>query len=56
MRKKRARLEAIAPLVHSRAADREAIIDRALDAFNVMRRARVEALGLPDPYASDCGG
>jgi CelD/BcsL family acetyltransferase involved in cellulose biosynthesis len=52
MRKKRARLEAIAPLVHSRAAGRDEI-ERALDAFNVMRRARVAALGLPDPYASD---
>jgi CelD/BcsL family acetyltransferase involved in cellulose biosynthesis len=51
MRKKRARLEAIAPLVHSRAADPEAIA-RALDAFDAQRRARVEALGLPDPYAS----
>ena len=52
MRKKRARLEAIAPLVYSRVAGRDDI-DRALDAFNVMRRARVAALGLPDPYASD---
>lgn len=51
MRKKRARLEAIAPLVHSRAADREAIA-QALGAFDLQRRARVEALGLPDPYAS----
>jgi CelD/BcsL family acetyltransferase involved in cellulose biosynthesis len=52
MRKKRARLEAIAPLVHTRAAGRDEI-ERALDAFNIMRRARVATLGLPDPYGSD---
>jgi CelD/BcsL family acetyltransferase involved in cellulose biosynthesis len=51
MRKKRARLEAIAPLVHSRAGDRDST-RRALDAFDAQRRARVAALGLPDPYAS----
>ena len=51
MRKKRARLEAIAPLTHGRAGEPEAIA-RALDAFDAQRRARVEALGLADPYAS----
>ena len=51
MRKKRARLEATAPLVHSRAAG-EQEIDRALAAFHAERRARTEALGVPDPYAS----
>jgi len=51
MRKKRARLEASAPLVHRRAAD-EPEIDRALAAFHVERRARTQALGVPDPYAS----
>ena len=44
MRKKRARLEATAPLVHSRAAGAQEI-DRALAAFHVERRARTEALG-----------
>jgi CelD/BcsL family acetyltransferase involved in cellulose biosynthesis len=51
MRKKRARLEATAPLVHSRAAGAQEI-DRALAAFHAERRARTEALGVPDPYAS----
>jgi CelD/BcsL family acetyltransferase involved in cellulose biosynthesis len=51
MRKKRARLEATAPLVHSRAAGPQEI-DRALAAFHAERRARTEALGAPDPYAS----
>ena len=51
MRKKRARLEAMAPLVHSRAAA-EQEIDRALAAFHAQRRARTAALGAPDPYAS----
>jgi CelD/BcsL family acetyltransferase involved in cellulose biosynthesis len=51
MRKKRARLEATAPLVHSRAAGTQEI-DRALAAFRAERRARTEALGVPDPYAS----
>ena len=51
MRKKRARLEATAPLVHSRAAGPQEI-DRALGAFHAERRARTEALGAPDPYAS----
>ena len=51
MRKKRARLEATAPLVHSRAAGTQEI-DRALAAFHAERRARTEALGVPDPYAS----
>jgi CelD/BcsL family acetyltransferase involved in cellulose biosynthesis len=51
MRKKRARLEATAPLVRSRAAGAQEI-DRALAAFHVERRARTEALGVPDPYAS----
>jgi CelD/BcsL family acetyltransferase involved in cellulose biosynthesis len=51
MRKKRARLEATAALVHSRAAGAPEI-DRALAAFHVERRARTEALGVPDPYAS----
>jgi len=51
MRKKRARLEATAPLVHSRAAGKQDI-DRALAAFRVERRARTAALGVPDPYAS----
>ncbi len=51
MRKKRARLEATAPLVHSRAAGAQQI-DRALAAFHAERRARTEALGAPDPYSS----
>jgi CelD/BcsL family acetyltransferase involved in cellulose biosynthesis len=51
MRKKRARLEATAPLVHSRVAG-EQEIDRALAAFHAERRARTDALGVPDPYAS----
>ena len=51
MRKKRARLEATAPLVHSRAAGKQDI-DRALAAFRAERRARTEAIGAPDPYAS----
>jgi CelD/BcsL family acetyltransferase involved in cellulose biosynthesis len=51
MRKKRARLEATAPLVHSRAGGAQAI-DRALAAFHAERRARTEAIGAPDPYAS----
>jgi len=51
MRKKRARLEATAPLVHSRAAGAQEI-DRALAAFHVERRARTAALGVPDPYAT----
>jgi CelD/BcsL family acetyltransferase involved in cellulose biosynthesis len=51
MRKKRARLEATAPLVHGRAAAAQEI-DRALAAFHAERRARTEALGVPDPYAS----
>ena len=51
MRKKRARLEATAPLVHGRAAGAQEI-DRALAAFHAERRARTEALGAPDPYSS----
>jgi CelD/BcsL family acetyltransferase involved in cellulose biosynthesis len=51
MRKKRARLEATAPLVHARASGAQEI-DRALAAFHAERRARTEALGVPDPYAS----
>jgi CelD/BcsL family acetyltransferase involved in cellulose biosynthesis len=51
MRKKRTRLEATAPLVHSRAAGAQEI-DRALAAFHAERRARTEAVGVPDPYAS----
>lgn len=51
MRKKRARLEATAPLVHRRAAGEEDI-DRALATFHAERRARTQALGVPDPYAS----
>jgi CelD/BcsL family acetyltransferase involved in cellulose biosynthesis len=51
MRKKRARLEATAPLVHARTATEDEI-DRALAAFHAERRARTEALGVPDPYAS----
>jgi len=51
MRKKRSRLEATAPLVHSRAAGAQEI-DRALAAFHAERRARTEALGAPDPYSS----
>ena len=51
MRKKRARLEATAPLIHRRAAGAQEI-DRALAAFRAERRARTEALGAPDPYAS----
>jgi CelD/BcsL family acetyltransferase involved in cellulose biosynthesis len=51
MRKKRARLEATAPLLHSRAAGAQEI-DRALAAFHAERRARTKALGVPDPYAS----
>ncbi|MGA2494705.1 MAG: GNAT family N-acetyltransferase [Roseiarcus sp.] len=50
MRKKRARLEAMAPLVHSRAAGQQEI-NRALAAFHAERRARTVALGVPDPYA-----
>ncbi len=51
MRKKRARLEATAPLVHTRAAGAQEI-DHALAAFHAERRARTLALGVPDPYAS----
>jgi CelD/BcsL family acetyltransferase involved in cellulose biosynthesis len=51
MRKKRARLEATAPVVHRRAAGQQEI-DRALSAFHAVRRARTVALGVPDPYAS----
>jgi len=51
MRKKRARLEATAPLIHGRAAGPQQI-DRALAAFHAERRARSEALGAPDPYSS----
>jgi CelD/BcsL family acetyltransferase involved in cellulose biosynthesis len=51
LRKKRARLEATAPLVHSCAAGPQEI-DRALAAFHAERRARTAALGAPDPYAS----
>jgi len=51
MRKKRARLEATAPVVHRRAAGAPEI-DRALAAFHAERRARTAALGVPDPYAS----
>jgi CelD/BcsL family acetyltransferase involved in cellulose biosynthesis len=51
MRKKRARLEATAPVIHRRAAGAPEI-DRALAAFHVQRRARTAATGLPDPYAS----
>jgi len=51
MRKKRAKLEATAPLVHAIAAD-EPAIERALAAFHVQRGARAEATGAPDPYAA----
>jgi len=51
MRKKRARLEATAPVVHRRAATASEI-DGALAAFHAQRRARAEATGAPDPYAS----
>jgi CelD/BcsL family acetyltransferase involved in cellulose biosynthesis len=51
MRKKRARLEATAPVVHGRVAGAQEI-ERALAAFHVERRARTEALGVHDPYAS----
>lgn len=51
MRKKRAKLEATAPLVHARAAGADEI-DRALAAFHDQRRARTAALGVPDPYAA----
>jgi CelD/BcsL family acetyltransferase involved in cellulose biosynthesis len=51
MRKKRARLEATAPVACRRATG-EPEIDRALAAFHAERRARTEALGVPDPYAS----
>jgi len=51
MRKKRARLEATAPVVHRRAVGATEI-DRALVAFHAQRRARTAALGVPDPYAS----
>jgi len=51
MRKKRARLEATAPLIHNRAA-REQQIDSAFAVFHAERRARAEAVGAPDPYAS----
>ena len=51
MRKKRARLEATAPLVHRRATTADAI-EAALAAFHAERRARSEATGVPDPYAA----
>jgi CelD/BcsL family acetyltransferase involved in cellulose biosynthesis len=51
MRKKRARLEATAPLVYGRAATAQEL-DRGFAAFRAERRARTEALGVPDPYAS----
>jgi CelD/BcsL family acetyltransferase involved in cellulose biosynthesis len=51
MRKKRAKLEATAPVVHRRAATPEEI-DAALAAYHAQRRARAEAIGAPDPYAS----
>ncbi len=51
MRKKRAKLEATASVVHRRAATPEEI-DAALAAYHAQRRARAEAIGAPDPYAS----
>ena len=51
MRKKRAKLEATAPVVHAVAAGADEI-DRALAAFHDQRRARAASLGVPDPYAS----
>ena len=51
MRKKLARLEAIAPVSHGRVVGREPL-ERALEAFHAQRRARTQALGVLDPYAS----
>ncbi|MGD0642103.1 MAG: GNAT family N-acetyltransferase [Roseiarcus sp.] len=51
LRKKVKRLEAIGPLAHRRAAD-AAEVERILAAFDAQRRARMRALGIPDPYAS----
>ena len=51
MRKKRARLEAIAPLERRCAASADEI-DRALAAYRAAWRARAEVIGVRDPYAS----